>query len=359
MPTRRAVLILSASMGAGHDAAAAELARRLTAGGIDAEVADVLDLLPLRLGPALRGWYGWTMRSAPWLYALVYRVFFAARHAPPASPLTSLAARRLLRLLRRRRPDEVVSTFHLAAQAAGTLRRRGLLTARSTVLLTDFAAHRLWLHPGNDRYLCPDPATAQEVRGVTGRPASCYAPLVRPAFLDVAPRGPGAGRRLVLVAAGSWGVGDVERTARVLARTGRYRPVVLCGRNAALAARLRNAGVEGLGWHDDLPGLMGRAYALVDNAAGMTAREAMAAGLPVVTYLPIPGHGRDGVLAMERAGVSLHARSAGGLVAALDRLEDGERERLRAAARALFAAPPAEACFATGAGRRTLSGLGA
>ncbi|MFC7733826.1 hypothetical protein [Actinomadura keratinilytica] len=44
------MLIVSASMGAGHDGAAAELARRLAAAGGAAEVVDLLELLPLGLG---------------------------------------------------------------------------------------------------------------------------------------------------------------------------------------------------------------------------------------------------------------------------------------------------------------------
>ncbi|WP_433417970.1 MGDG synthase family glycosyltransferase [Microtetraspora malaysiensis] len=348
---RRAVLILSASMGAGHDAAAAELARRLCARGVDAEVADVLDLLPLRLGAALRGGYGWMMRSAPWAYELIYRAFFVPRGGPGGvSPMTALVAVRLLRLLRRRRPDEVVSAFHLAAQAAGHLRARGLLPVPSTVLLTDFAAHRLWLHPGNDRYLCPDPASARAVRAATGRPAHAHAPLVRPEFLEHPAAAPGDGvTRTVLVSAGAWGVGGVERTARILARSGRYAPVVLCGRNDELRRRLaRRLGrsATALGWCADMPGLLAGAYALVDNAAGLTCREAMASGVPVVSFLPIPGHGRDGALAMARAGLSVYARDAGELLAALDRIgTPGGRERHAAAAAALFAAAPAESFF--------------
>ncbi|GGP80889.1 MGDG synthase family glycosyltransferase [Streptosporangium pseudovulgare] len=426
MPTRRTVLILSASMGAGHDAVAAELARRLSAGGVDAEVADVLELLPLRLGAGLRRWYGWMMRSAPWMYALIYRVFFTPGRTPvrngtseadgtpeadgrlgvdgwlgadgeperaeggggpgavpapgrtsPVSPLTLLAAAGLRRLVRRRPPSEVVSTFHLAAQAAGHLRRRGLLRAHSTVLLTDFAAHRLWLHPGNDRYLCPDRATARAVRAATGRPAACHAPVVRPGFHRPGPgagpdtgftpgSGPGPGsapgtgsgsgpawlppgvraeERLVLVSAGSWGVGEVEETAGVLAGSGRYVPVVLCGRNRELRRRLARTAIA-LGWCDDMPGLMAAAYALVDNAAGLTCREAMAAGVPVVSCRPIPGHGRDGVLAMARAGLSVYVPGPGELPAVLDRLgRDGERDRWAARAAALFAAPPVESFF--------------
>lgn len=370
------MLILTASMGAGHDGVAVELARRLAEGGVQVEVADVLELLPMRLGPALRRWYGWMMRSAPWLYALIYRVFFTTGppdgRPGPASPLTVLAANRLRRLVRRRPPAEVVSTFHLAAQAAGHLRGRGRLPVPSTVLVTDFAVHGLWLHRGNDRYLCAVPASALAVTAATGRPAHLHAPVVRPEFRTaradreradreraeperaeperadpqrIMPRiGADPGDRLVLVSAGSWGVGDVEKTARVVAGSGRYVPVVLCGHNDALRHRLQRSGNGiALGWRDDVPELLASAYALVDNAAGLTCREAFAAGVPVVSYRPIPGHGRDGARAMAAAGLSDYAMSAAELLAALDRL-DGTPERDRRVARgsALFSSASAE-----------------
>ncbi|MBO4271938.1 MGDG synthase family glycosyltransferase [Microbispora triticiradicis] len=382
-PPTAKVLIVSASMGAGHDGVAAELARRLAAAGLRVAVVDVLALLPLRLGVVLRWWYRTVMLRAPWLYALVYRIFFVSRRAPRAravSPLTVVVAAGLSRVVRRLRPSLLVPVFHVAAQAAGHLRSRGRLAVPSVVVLTDFAAHRLWLHGGNDRYLCPDAATALAVTAATGRPAFRHAPIVRPGFAAV--RAPGRsvharlglpdGDRIVLVGAGAWGVGRVVRTARALCRSGprdrprgrpghvqgdgqesgRYVPVVLCGRNERLLRRLSRlfggppepAGLA-LGWRDDLPGLLAAAYALVDNAAGLTCREAFAARVPVVTCLPIPGHGRDGVLAMARAGVSVHVRRPAGLLRELDRLAPGSpaRAALTARAEALFDAEPAEA----------------
>src|SRR5262245_32241902 len=65
--TRARPLILSAGMGAGHDGVATELARCMAALGVDAYKVDVLDLFPLRLGDALRGWYMAAMRHTPWL----------------------------------------------------------------------------------------------------------------------------------------------------------------------------------------------------------------------------------------------------------------------------------------------------
>jgi UDP-N-acetylglucosamine:LPS N-acetylglucosamine transferase len=245
----------------------------------------------------------------------------------------------------------------MAAQAAGRLRLRGELTVPSVVVVTDYAVNRLWLHPGNDRYICEHETAAREVTRLIGRPARRHAPLIRPEFRaawrarpggrvwdswDGPPR-PGPRDRAVLVVAGSWGTGAIEETARVLERSGRYLPVVLCGRNTRLRRRLRAAGVGvALGWRDDLPRLLAAAYAVVDNAGGLMCSEAFAAGVPVVSYRPIPGHGRDSVRALARAGLTLYARDAGELLAALDRLGGAEHDRLVFRTAALFTGPRAE-----------------
>lgn len=321
------LLILTAAMGAGHDVVAGELARRIAPRGVEVCVVDVLDLMPLRLGRGLRRTYGAMLRGAPWLYEWIYQAYFVAPHPPPASPLTVLIARGLERRAPEP-PDAVVSTFHVAAQVAGWMRARGRLAAPSLVLVTDFAAHRMWWHPGNDRYLCPDDTSARAVAERTGCSANPVAPVVRPGFRHAGDGGRlrdavGArpGERIVLISAGAWGIGRVTETARGLAASGRYLPVVLCGRNRRLRARVRRGGAgHALGWQDDMPGLMAGAYALVDNAAGQTCREAFACGLPVVSYRPIPGHGRDGAEAMARAGLSDLARSPAELLEALDGL---------------------------------------
>src|SRR5579872_6575752 len=65
------VLIVSASMGAGHDAVARALSRRLWAHGIEPETLDVLALPRWRQGDALRGFYRGMVRFAPAVYGFV------------------------------------------------------------------------------------------------------------------------------------------------------------------------------------------------------------------------------------------------------------------------------------------------
>ena len=65
-PTRRTVLVVSASMGGGHDGAARELRRRLTDVGHQVHIVDFLTLAELRIGWLLMAIYRFQLRVAPW-----------------------------------------------------------------------------------------------------------------------------------------------------------------------------------------------------------------------------------------------------------------------------------------------------
>jgi UDP-N-acetylglucosamine:LPS N-acetylglucosamine transferase len=366
-------LLLSASMGHGHDAVASELARRLESAGHRTSRVDVLDLLPGGIGGGLRSFYRTTIRQAPALYTGLYAAFFrtGAGARPGSAPLAALAEQRLLGLVERSRPDVVVPVFHLAAQLTGRLRARGALEVPSAVVITDFAVHRQWLHPGNDLYLCLTAQIADRVQRSVGRPAVASGPLVDPRFLTPATPEPSAppashrpaglrepGRAAVLVSAGAWGAGTrLARTARLVAACG-YLPVVLCGRNEHLRGALsRVPGALAVGWLEDLPGLMAASRVLIDNAAGQTALEALAAGLPVVGYRPIPGHGTEGVAEMAARGLTDYARDPWDLMQSLDLLSASgpARERRITVGRSLFSAD-AIAPLETLAAPRTSSG---
>lgn len=72
---------------------------------------------------------------------------------------------------------------------------------------------------------------------------------------------------------------------------------------------------------------MGAVHALIDNAAGQTAVQALAAGLPVIGYRPLPGHGEEGVRRMAGLGVSEFAPDEAGLLSALERVLDAGPSR--------------------------------
>ncbi|MFJ1980021.1 galactosyldiacylglycerol synthase [Streptomyces albogriseolus] len=349
-------------MGAGHDTVARELVRRARAQGHEADTADLMRLLPYGTGSGLRAFYRTSVRHAPWVYDGLYRAFLRpGEHTRPSGvPLARLAADGLERLVARTGADMVVPVFHLAAQLTGHLRTLGRLRVPSAVFVLDFAVHRQWLHPGNDACFCVTDQAADDVRGaVPGTHVETTGPVVAPEFFAPAPGADGwrkrferyaPGRPPVLLSAGAWGAAaGLGETARLLAGAG-YLPVVLCGRNQTLRSRTaRVRGTLALDWVTDMPGLLHAVLALVDNAAGQTAVQALAAGLPVAGHRPLPGHGADGVRRMAELGLSEAAADGPALLDVLDRLvteDPGARERRAAHGRALFRADVMERAVA-------------
>jgi UDP-N-acetylglucosamine:LPS N-acetylglucosamine transferase len=218
--------------------------------------------------------------------------------------------------------------------------------------LTDFAVNPIWVSPGIDVHCAAHDTTRAEARALGAGEVRVAGRLVSAGFRPGAEEDKRRARerlglpldaRLALLVAGSWGVGAVARTAAEIARTGVAVPVVVCGRNTALYHRLTRKRIGHVfGWVDDMPELLRAADVLVENAGGLTALEAMACGLPVATYRPIPGHGRANAGTMTRAGVATWVRRSADLGPALVRLADGaEGQRQRAAGLALFDTDPA------------------
>jgi UDP-N-acetylglucosamine:LPS N-acetylglucosamine transferase len=357
-------LVLTASMGSGHDQVAAQIAGRIRRRGGDALVVDLLHVFPAGIGAGLRAGYAGMLRRAPWLYDGIFRTFFLdrRRYNPGVFPLDVVAARQLRPLLDRYRPDAVVSTFHLAAQVTGRMRCRGQLDVPSVVMITEPVTHRQWLHRGTDLFLCPYPWVARQARQRTGTVALAPGPLVDERFRRHPD--PAAGRatlqladgeQAVLVSAGSWGVGGAAGTARSLCALPRVRPVVLCGRNEQLRRRIgRLPRCLALGWRDDIADLFAAAAVLVDQSGGSACAEAFAVGLPVVLHQPLPGHGRLGARALVDHGLATLAEDPDALVEQVGRLLDGGplRDGQVATAARAFVSDPVQALLDWRAARR-------
>ncbi|HEX3908563.1 MAG TPA: glycosyltransferase [Mycobacteriales bacterium] len=338
----RSVLIVSASMGSGHDAAAAELARRLRGRGHPVQIVDFLMLPPLRQGELLRGFYRQLVGRAPRAYGLAMSQW--QRHPGFFERLTEVGAggyeRPLAALVDRLRPAAVVSTYNLAGQALGRMRRGGRLPMPLTCYQTDPGAHRYWLAAGADAHLVPLPQAAAALRAWGAAGVSTVAPLV--AIGPAVDRAPARRRwsladraRVALVNGGSWGVGEAAATARTLAAAGMV-PIVLCGRSSRLAGHVAQVpGARAVPWTDDVPGLLAAADVVVDNAGGTTCWEALAAGRPVVVHRPIGGHGRLNAAALADAGLARWTADDASLRIAVQQAVPSP------AAAAVFAAPDA------------------
>jgi UDP-N-acetylglucosamine:LPS N-acetylglucosamine transferase len=325
---RPRVLVVSGSVGAGHDGAAHELAGRLATAGAEVVVRDFLAAVPRAAARLLREGYSGTVTHVPLAFEFLFRRlerrallwqaerFICARAEPTVAAWAA-----------GHRADVVVSTYPLASQALGELRADGRLRVPVITYLTDPAAHVSWVHPAVDRHVTVTAATAAQGAADYGLPFDVAGPLV-PARFAVRPdpsRLAAVRRELALprdrpvalLVSGSLGLGDVVRTARAVAAAG-LTPLVLCGRNDGLRRSVaRDPRAVALGWRTDVHQLVHLADVLVQNAGGLSFTEALVAGLPTVTYRPSPGHGRANAQLLDAAGLAPWARTPEQLAASL------------------------------------------
>lgn len=311
--TKDHVLIISGSVGAGHDGAARVLASRLRDVGVSVDVRDYLDALPPPIRTVLRRGYTASIRFRP---GVLQWLFTSAEQASWMAALIDWMCWVAQRKVRKWKKDAsvVVSTFPFASLTIGRLKELGVITVPAVTYLTDPAPHRLWVHKAVDYHLTVTPATAAAGIRDYGVPMQPVGGLVAAGFQDPRTQFRRAATRqslglpltgpVVLIVAGSEGMGDIPGVAGVLSEADIADVIILCGRNKRLRKQLEGQPrVLPLGWRKDVPDLMAAADVLVHNAGGLSLTEALTAGLPAVTFQPIPGHGLANARVLEESGL--------------------------------------------------------
>jgi processive 1,2-diacylglycerol beta-glucosyltransferase len=298
-------LLLSGSLGMGHDVVAEACAGSLRANGWSTRTLDAMRLLGRRGGPAGEKVFR-AMLAIPGLYDGFH--FAALRSGNRLASLTDAAARR--RIVPRLRDyldaepaDLVISVFSTGASAASRLALRYPRTSH-IVFCSDVTPHRLWVHPGVDLYLVSCPVAEAAVRRfepearVLVIPPAVREPFYHPPAQPQARARLGipAGERCVLLMSGAWGLGPVAGAAEALATAG-VHVLAVAGRNARLERMLATAArrqprLRAFGFTDRIPELMAAAD-LVITSSGDTCTEARTVGRPLLLLDVVPGHGRD------------------------------------------------------------------
>ncbi len=340
MPPR--VLILTASVGEGHDLPARTLAAQLRAECSGVEVITEDGLAPMgRVVTAISADAGRVVFFRfKWLWDLGFWVFvrFGPTRRATQSLLTRVGGPGLLRLIGEVNPDVIVSTYPNTMEVLGRLRRAGRIRVPVGSAITDLAAMHYWAPPGADFYLITHTESAEEVRAVAGVNARvfCVHGLTAPEFLVRRP--PESARaelalpadgKIVLVSGGGWGVGDIEGAVeQALALPNVSKIVCLCGRNERLRANLwrrflSEDRVRVEGFTDTMRDWLAAADVLVHSTGGLTVLEALMQGCPAVSYGWGKGHIRLNNAAYRRFGLAAVVSDRGALGPAITRAMEG------------------------------------
>jgi processive 1,2-diacylglycerol beta-glucosyltransferase len=343
--TRRA-LLLSGSLGMGHDVMAEAFAVGL---GRHDWTTDTMNSLAL-MGGAAGGWGERVFRgllSVPGLYDAFHfeqlrtggRLAGLAERSSSRYAVPALAAE-----LSARPADLVVSVFATGAAAVARVKADTVPALRTVTFCTDVNPHSVWVQPNTDLYLVTSRTGAAFVRRFHPEAAVEVVPApVRPAFYAAPSRadaraelGLPVDEPCVVLMAGAWALGPLVEIAVALHDAG-VRTLAVAGRNTATEAALRAAAsthhrITAFGFTDRVPTLMAASDAVI-TTSGDTCSEARVIGRHVVLLDTVPGHGRENLQhELERGDADVVPMRPAALVrgvrAVLDRLADApERPR--------------------------------
>src|SRR5262245_18032173 len=335
-PVPPRVLILTASVGEGHDLPARTLAAQLREESSDVEVVteDGLAAMGRAIVAVSESAPRFAFYRAGWLWDVGFWVFarFGPTRGLTQAALVRLGRDGLLRLIATHCPDVVVSTYPHTTEVLGRLRRSGRLDVPVCAVITDLSALWYWATPGADVHLITHPESTAEVRAIAGASTDtyCVTGLTDPAFLEQrsvgdarAALGLPAGVTIVLVSGGGWGDGRLDSAVEAALGQPQVGVVVcLCGRNEALRAQLRErfrdqSRVRVEPFTERMAEWLAAADALVHSTAGLTILEALIRGCPAISFGWGWGHIRMNNEAFRRFGLAAVAETPEELGSAL------------------------------------------
>jgi processive 1,2-diacylglycerol beta-glucosyltransferase len=310
MPKR--ILILSASVGAGHTRAAqaVELAVRQLDPTAAVRNLDVLELTNRAFRAVYSKLYFQLANKSPHVLGYFYDLMdrpggpddFSARLRLLLQKLNLSA---LLDLLKSDPADVVVNTHFLPAEIIASLRKKKKFNAPQLTVTTDFEVHRLWLNQPTDHYFTAtdEGAACLQGWGVPAGDITVAGIPIHPVFAQendrdkcLARHNLKGDRPIVLQSAGGFGIGPIAKIFdAVLAVQTPLEVVAVCGKNADAKAQLEKVKVPArhrvqvLGFTDKMDELMTCADVVVGKPGGLTTSEALACGAAMAIVNPIPG----------------------------------------------------------------------
>jgi processive 1,2-diacylglycerol beta-glucosyltransferase len=310
MPKR--ILVLSASVGAGHlrAAQAVDAALREIDPAAEVRTLDVLGLANAAFRRIYAEAYLDLVNLAPHVLGFFYDMLDRPRSASSRRDRFRLALERLnltkLRDILEERPwDVIVNTHFLPAEIIAGLRRQRKLATPQITATTDFETHRLWMNEPCDHYTTATEEGAAYLAsfGVDRKKITATGVPIDPVFSRAKDRGESlrkhglkGDRPIVLQLSGGFGVGPIEKLYRGILQIERpIDMVVVSGKNEKVRQQLDQVDVprrhrsKVIGFTTDIDELMAVADVVVSKPGGLTTSEVLARGAAMAIVNPIPG----------------------------------------------------------------------
>ncbi|MBR3249944.1 MAG: glycosyltransferase [Clostridia bacterium] len=327
------VLIFYAAYGGGHLSAAKSIQAHIDANypDIETELIDCMKYVNKPIEKVTTAAYREMAKKAPWVWGKIYDKSQKGALAHISSRSNAFMAIKLLRLLRDKKPDLIISAHPFSSQMCSYLKRKEKITAKLATVMTDFAPHDQWLvgkeytdyfFVANDKmkdYLI-NQNIPEHIIYVTGIPLSSR-------FLEHYNNeeilnyfGLVSGKQTILLfGGGEFGLGKNQTLDVLKCLVNDFEDIqviAIAGKNEKMKQHFeeivkeanKEDSIKVLPFTDKVPELMSISDLVITKPGGLTITESLASELPIVVINPIPGQEEENAEFLEEKGIAVWIR---------------------------------------------------
>ena len=324
------ILIFYASYGGGHLSAANSIKDYLSSNyeKIDVELIDCMKYINKPIEKITTTAYNEMAKKAPWAWGKIYSDSQKGPLAHITTRSNQVFAIKLLRLLREKKPDLIISTHPFGSQMCSYLKRKGKITSKIATILTDFAPHDQWLvgsdytdyffvaHNKMKEYLISKNIPENKIFA-TGIPISNKFLETFNTSKILSSLGLKENLKTVLFfAGGKFGLGK-SRTLEIFNTLvndfNNIQVIAISGKNKKMyeefnqIVKIANKTnfIKVFEFVNNVPELMAVSDVVITKPGGLTTTESLVSGLPMIIINPIPGQEEENAQFLEHSNVGI------------------------------------------------------
>lgn len=324
------IIIFYASYGGGHLNAAKSINECISNEypNNDIELIDCMKYVNKPIEKITTAAYREMAKKIPWAWGRIYADSQKGPLAHISSRSNKIMAIKLLRLLRQKQPDLIISTHPFGSQMCSYLKRKGKISAKIATIMTDFAPHDQWLvgkehtdyfFVANDKmkqYLLNKEIPENKVF-TTGIPISnrFLENYDKKQILDE--YGLVEGKQTILFfGGGEFGLGKTKTIEIFESFVNLELPIqiiAIAGKNEKMKKAFeeivntyqKQDSIKVLEFTNQVPELMSISDLVVTKPGGLTTSESLASELPMIVINPIPGQEEENAEFLESNGIAV------------------------------------------------------
>ncbi len=329
------IIIFYASYGGGHLNAAKSINEYILENykNVDIELIDCMKYINKTIEKVTTSAYNEMAKKAPWAWGKIYADSQKGPLAHLSSRSNKIMAIKLLKLLREKNADLIISTHPFGSQMCSYLKRKGKINSKIATIMTDFAPHDQWLvgsdftdyffvaHDKMKQYLINKNIPEEKIFS-TGIPISTRftKKYDKEKLLKEFNLQPGK-QTILFFGGGEYGLGKSKTFnifENLIQSNENMQIIAISGKNPEMKKEFENIiekhnksnCVKLLSYTNKVPELMSISDLVVTKPGGLTTSESLASCLPMVIINPIPGQEKENAEFLENHGIAVWIKNS-------------------------------------------------